>query len=179
MTLKDMLGSSGAAIAALALWFISSAFSMVLLNQIDGIVHGDLYHYGLQFSLSWATGYWALERSIYVILTVSMVFGGVVLGFSVLNRGNEGKPISVHPAKPVNGRISPAMRMDNPVALNINCPSCKKIFTKPLTMLDFSTGKANLVNVCPYCSHILGNAGKAEKDDIHIAGPEKEVIEEE
>jgi hypothetical protein len=26
-------------------------------------------------------------------------------------------------------------------------------------MLDFAGGKTRLVNVCPYCSHVLGSAG--------------------
>ncbi len=35
--------------------------SLVILNaysQIDNIVHGTLYQYGLQFSTAWATPYW-------------------------------------------------------------------------------------------------------------------------
>ncbi len=38
------------------------------------------------------------------------------------------------------------------------CPSCKKAFTQPLVMLDFEGGKSKLVNVCPYCNQVLGNA---------------------
>jgi len=39
-----------------------------------------------------------------------------------------------------------------------SCPKCKKVFGKPLVMLDFSGGKTRLVNVCPYCSFVLGSA---------------------
>lgn len=45
----------------------------------------------------------------------------------------------------------------------ISCPKCKRVFTKPLLMLDFSGGKTRLVNVCPYCNHVLGSA---EKKDV-------------
>ncbi len=38
------------------------------------------------------------------------------------------------------------------------CPSCKKAFTQPLVMLDFEGGKSKLVNVCPYCNQVLGDA---------------------
>lgn len=51
------------------------------------------------------------------------------------------------------------------------CPKCKKVFSKPLTMLDFSHGTTRLVNVCPYCNHILGIADE-EKDLTELAVPE-------
>ncbi len=38
------------------------------------------------------------------------------------------------------------------------CPNCGKVFSKPMVMLDFVGGKTRLVNVCPYCSHVLGEA---------------------
>jgi outer membrane biosynthesis protein TonB len=37
------------------------------------------------------------------------------------------------------------------------CTACKKAFTQPLVMLNFEGGKSKLVNVCPYCSYVLGN----------------------
>jgi len=42
--------------------------------------------------------------------------------------------------------------------LLISCPHCKKVFNRPLVMLDFSSGKTRLVNICPYCNHTLGEA---------------------
>ncbi len=42
--------------------------------------------------------------------------------------------------------------------LLISCPSCTKVFNRPLVMLDFSGGKTRLVNICPYCNHNLGTA---------------------
>jgi uncharacterized Zn-finger protein len=43
------------------------------------------------------------------------------------------------------------------------CPSCRKAFTQPLVMLDFEGGKSKLVNVCPYCNQVLGDAeGKTD-----------------
>jgi hypothetical protein len=59
-------------------------------------------------------------------------------------------------------------------ALIISCPSCKRVFSRPLVMLDFSAGKTRLVNVCPYCNHVLGEAEaerqKSGNDDVHVAG---------
>lgn len=39
--------------------------------------------------------------------------------------------------------------------LLISCPNCTKVFNRPLVMLDFSSGNARLVNICPYCNHNL------------------------
>ena len=37
----------------------------------------------------------------------------------------------------------------------LSCPTCGKTFSRPLVMLDFGDGKTRLVDVCPYCKHIL------------------------
>jgi hypothetical protein len=44
-------------------------------------------------------------------------------------------------------------------------------------MLDFSTGKANLVNVCPYCNHILGRTDKKKPDNIEVLEPERKEVQ--
>jgi hypothetical protein len=49
----------------------ASLFVMLSLNQINYLVHGDLYDYGLQFSYRWAMPYW--------------VFSGIVFGLSWVN----------------------------------------------------------------------------------------------
>jgi len=48
-----------------------SLFAMISLNQINYIVHGDLYSFGLQFSYRWAIPYW--------------LFSGIVFGLSWMN----------------------------------------------------------------------------------------------
>ena len=50
-------------------------------------------------------------------------------------------------------------------ALVISCPNCGKFFTRPLIMLDFSGGKTRLVNICPFCNHVLGEAFNEKKDE--------------
>jgi uncharacterized Zn-finger protein len=57
----------------------------------------------------------------------------------------------------------------------ISCSSCKKVVSKPLVMLDFNSGKAKLVNVCPYCNAILGNA-EQQNDHETIVDLGKEVV---
>jgi uncharacterized Zn-finger protein len=59
----------------------------------------------------------------------------------------------------------------------ISCPSCKKVFGRPLVMLNFEGGKTRLVNVCPYCNHVLGNAENEQtpKSDFQIADEDKKL----
>jgi len=40
----------------------TSLVLMICLSQIDNIVHGTLYSYGLQFSYDWANPYWRLTQ---------------------------------------------------------------------------------------------------------------------
>lgn len=63
--------------------------------------------------------------------------------------------------------------------LTISCPGCKKVFSRPLVMLDFSGGLTKLVNVCPYCNHIFGGAEaedqKSEDDDVQVSSMDEEM----
>jgi hypothetical protein len=51
------------------------------------------------------------------------------------------------------------------MGLLISCPNCNKVFNQPLVMLDFSSGTTRLVNICPFCNHILGEALDSKKND--------------
>jgi uncharacterized Zn-finger protein len=44
-----------------------------------------------------------------------------------------------------------------------SCPNCQKTFTRPLVMLNFEGGKSKLVNVCPYCNEVLGDAEEQDR----------------
>lgn len=59
--------SSGFTSLVLIIMAISSLVSMFLLWQIDGIINGVLYSYGLRFSGEWAVPYWTLALSIFGI----------------------------------------------------------------------------------------------------------------
>jgi hypothetical protein len=43
-----------------------------LLSRLDFIVHGDLYNYGLQFSLEWAGNYWVTYSAAYLYFAIVM-----------------------------------------------------------------------------------------------------------
>jgi hypothetical protein len=56
---------------------------------------------------------------------------------------------------------------DEPVAnveveTGISCPQCGRSFNRPMVKLDFNQGTARLVNVCPVCGHVLGEASGSE-----------------
>ncbi len=160
MTLRDILENSTFIKATLAIWLVSLVFVLILLNRIDGIIHGDLYHYGLQFNLDWASNYWAFMRLIYFFLALPSALTIATLVSGLLRRGSRSSLNSVRETKPSNRRVQD-LKENNMV---IGCPKCKKMFSKPVVMLDFSSGKSKLVNVCPYCNSVLGN----DKEDKNI-----------
>jgi len=51
----------------------ATASAVYTLTQIDQIVHGQLYSYGLTFSLEWANPYWNLLRVTLILLDVVAV----------------------------------------------------------------------------------------------------------
>lgn len=59
----------------------------------------------------------------------------------------------------------------------ISCPKCKKVFSRPLVMLDFGGGKPKLVNVCPYCNQALGSTDEKQSIEygVDLAGEDKRV----
>jgi len=67
------------------------------------------------------------------------------------------------PDQPKETKEKPNMQAGN--GLLISCPTCNKVFNRPLVMLDFSGGKTRLVNICPYCNYNLGSAVEHRKND--------------
>ena len=57
----------------------------------------------------------------------------------------------------------------------IRCVHCGKVFSKPETMLDFSNGKPQLANVCPYCEHVLGRPDEKRPNESVRSEFEEEV----
>jgi uncharacterized Zn-finger protein len=176
MGFKDMLGNSFFMRVVLALWIVSSVFVVFLMGMIDGIVHGELYGFGLQFSYVWASPYWAFVRLVYVCLAVPSFLSVAALVFGFLNRRKTEKRVSKNvEAKPAGAMVQSPRENQNHMV--ISCPSCKRVFGKPLVMLDFSGKKTRLVNVCPYCNHVLGSADEKESDvDVRVGELNKRVI---
>ncbi|UCE95177.1 MAG: hypothetical protein JSV51_05430 [Candidatus Bathyarchaeota archaeon] len=64
--------------AFLILLAAGSLFTMLSLNQINYIVHGDLYNYGLQFSRIWATHYWVFSALVFALCWINITLSIVV-----------------------------------------------------------------------------------------------------
>ncbi len=124
----------------LLLWLVSSVFIIFALTRIDSIVHQELYNFGLRFSYEWANPYWTFTRTIYVCIALP---GAASLGLLLLDVRRKVTPKK----KPT---FHPANRL-----VTVTCPSCKKRFSNALVMYDYSKGKADLVNICPYCNTVL------------------------
>jgi uncharacterized Zn-finger protein len=177
LTWKDLLDNGWFVRVVLVLWLVSAVFVVFLLGRIDWVVHHELYNYGLQFSLEWASYYWSVLRIIYMFLAVPIFLSVAYFGFEVWrffrDRGVAVRRKPLQPSKPVS-RATKALEQNH---MLISCPKCKKVFSKPLVMLDFSSGKTRLVNVCPYCNHVLGSAEEAGKEDVGVFDLEKKKVE--
>lgn len=176
MTLKTFLQGYWLQRIALLVWLVSSAVVMFSMKIIDAIVNGTLYSYGLQFSIVWAQPYWTYARLLYASQFVSIALSGVALFFSFLNKDNSPKPEQkIDKPAPKHEQNVPQQGKTTGNGILISCPNCNKAFGKPLTMLDFSGGKAKLVNVCPYCNTVLGSA-KEEDDSVTIADQDEKLV---
>lgn len=159
----------------LVLWLISTVFVVFLLGRVDWIVHHELYNYGLQFSFEWASEYWGALRMIYVFLAVPVFLSVAYFGLEIWRFAKVGgaralRAEAPRPIAPLRTRKKERIAEQN--YMLISCPKCKRVFSKPLVMLDFSTGKSRFLNVCPYCNFVLG-WGEAEKDHVGLLDLEK------
>jgi uncharacterized Zn-finger protein len=172
MSLESLLKSHWLARIVIVLWLVSAILIIFLFKKIDGIVHGDLYNFGLQFSFDWASPYWTFSRLIFVCLGLPMTLSLLVLGLDLF-RSNADKHVIKQEEKSVDAH-SEGLRENN---MFISCPGCRKVFSRPLVIIDFSGGKPKLVNVCPYCNHVLGCADEGESNsDMQLVDMEKKLV---
>jgi DNA-directed RNA polymerase subunit RPC12/RpoP len=188
-------------IVALLIWIASAAVGIYVLTRFDALVHGQLYDFGLQFDHAWADAYYSYTQLMYITLGVpiALSFVSIMIGFkSITEKAPASAPKltpklvqpqpqpvvrpqpqqAVHPQPQQVARqeIKPKIKENNNTAAS-SCPKCKKVFSRPLVMLNYENGKNKLVNVCPYCSHTLGNAEntQASKSDFQIADADKKL----
>jgi uncharacterized Zn-finger protein len=192
MGLRSLSNNNWVYRVVLVTWMISALLIIFLLNNIDSIVHGDLYNYGLQMNTEWANPYWTYLRLNYVLLGVPMVLSLCAIAISFIRKNErvvesvakpqpkpqrvvckEQKPKEISSSSSDNGNA--VLREDG--TMLISCPNCKKVFSRPLVMLNFEGGKTKLVNVCPYCNHVLGNAENEQtsKSEFQIADEDKKL----
>lgn len=137
---------------------ISNIFVLYFLLRIDYIVHNQLYSYGLHFSLDWAASYWAFLNVIFAFLAVPIILSVAYFGLEVLRFIKRGKVVQQASVEATDKPAVKSVKTEETNHMLVNCPKCRRVFSKPLVMLDFTDGKTKLVNVCPYCNHVLGCA---------------------
>jgi hypothetical protein len=154
----------------------------LLLFQVDGIVHGLLYEHGLVFDYDWAVPYWTFERSTMMFLVAMMGVNAcsMYLLFTSTRTHSQSsesgltlsapeqaksKTINEETSTP-KGRKAKIDMEDTGVeivALPMVCKKCSKVFTQPLCMFDFKSGKPRLINVCPYCNAVIAVAADSQR----------------
>jgi uncharacterized Zn-finger protein len=171
MTLKTFLQGSSFQRLVLLAWIGSSAVVIISQKGIDAIVHGTLYGYGLQFSTAWAQPYWNYADALYYTQYFCLSLSMVALFFSFLKKSDGKEQVPKTPVKALEP--AHARQETNGRGIVISCSACHKVVSKPLVMLDFSGGKARLVNVCPYCNAILATAEEKKPPETIVDPGEK------
>ncbi len=194
MGLKRMLSSKWLIRLVLISWIICAVSIFVVFKNMELIVHGKLYSYGLVFSPDWADSYRILSWLIYLCLGLPMALSGLALVSIFLKVEEAPKEENIIPQRigPPPGVVkveSPQIAREVPESVGngndvsndggISCPNCKKVFGRALVMLDFRGGKNRMVSVCPYCNSVLGYTGeeKAENESFNVTTPDKENIQ--
>jgi hypothetical protein len=194
MDLKRMLRGTWFTRLVLISWIISAVSIFIVFKNMELIVHGQLYSYGLVFSADWADPYRVCTWLIYLCLGLPMALSGLALVTSFLKVEKlsvQKNAVSQKLKQPqrVPKVESPQVAKEAPKRVtNVNgvrngnglsCPSCKKVFGRALVMLDFHNGKNQLVSVCPYCNHVLGNKvdEKSSDETFHVIGPDEKIIQ--
>jgi hypothetical protein len=172
MTVKGFLQGSWFQRIVLLVWITCAVLVFYSQKTIDSIVNETLYAYGLQFNEAWHQPYWIYANILYYSQYVCLALSAVALVSGFKKKAavmKEAPKIVEEPPK-----SEPVHEEANGRGIVISCSSCKRVVSKPLAMLDFSGGKAKLVNVCPYCNAVLGTAEKQDDQDV-IVDPGKEV----
>lgn len=63
-----------------SLIIIINVIAIFIFRQIDTLINGELYNYGLQFDTHWATEYWRYSN----LLPQLLIFGAISAGFSAI-----------------------------------------------------------------------------------------------
>jgi hypothetical protein len=177
---------------ALISWIIGAVSVFVIFKNIELIVHGQLYNYGLTFSTDWASPFLFYTLLIYVCLGLPMALSGVALIFSFYREAKTPEKRPMVQQKVRMPQQAPRVAAQSPVrepppkvvvengSGGISCPHCHKVFSRALVMLDFRGGKHKLVSVCPYCNYVLGNTSEQKRADVNLqvnnsANPDEKV----
>ena len=76
------LSALSAVLISMAAGSLASMFSLTQINQI---VHGELYNFGLQFSYRWALPYWLYSGIVFGLSWISISLS-IVVAFYIFNK---------------------------------------------------------------------------------------------
>ena len=167
MGLKRVLSGSWFIRLIMISWIICAVAIYVLFKNMELIVHGQLYYYGLISSPDWADPYRIYTWLIYISLIVPTTLSGIALVSSFFKVEKLPQKRSAVPqrTRPPQGNVkmeprptfTEVIQRDETGNSNgISCPQCKKVFREALVMLEFRNGNNRMVSVCPYCNYVLG-----------------------
>ena len=185
MGLKCMLRGKWFTRLVIISWIICAVSILVVFKNMELLVHGQLYYYGLVFSPDWADPYRILTWLIYLCLGLPLATSGLALVSSFLKVEEAPKKENIVPQRigPPRGVVkagAPQIAKEVPRRVEdgngvsdvggISCPNCKRVFGRALIMLDFRDGKNRLVSACPYCNYVLGHTSeeKAANENFHV-----------
>jgi hypothetical protein len=185
MSLKCMLSGKGFTRVVLISWIVCAVSIFVIFKNMELIVHGQLYYYGLVFSPEWADPYRIFTWLLFLCLGLPMTLTGLALvsSFVKVEEVPEKKNVVLQRLGPPRGVVKVGSHQINKVPMGvgngnggdsnegISCPNCKRVFGRALVMLDFRGGKNRMVSVCPYCNTFLEYASeeKATNDSFQMS----------
>jgi len=195
MDFKSLLNNNWLDRVIIVAWILSAVLVIFMLTNLDVLVNGTLYNFGLQFSNEWGQPYWLYLRLSYAFLGVSSGLGLTALAIGFYRSKNAATETSAVALENNNkNRIAEKTRKIKKIeqkpkrklskeennSMIISCPNCKKVFGRPLVMLNFEGGKTKLVNVCPYCNNSLDQTNTDENSDaeFHIQGQDKSASDQ-
>jgi len=203
MGLASMLTGKWFSRLVLVSCIVCSVAIYFVFKNMEFIVHGQLYYFGLIFDAEWADSYRVFTWLLFVFLGVPTALSSLALASSFFIRANLSERERIVPQKtgPPRGvtkvgyigsqQSRPVQqshqaqesvrktntRVDNGNCVGISCPDCKKVFGRALVMLDFRSGSNRMVSVCPYCNHVLGYTSEEKtRDDGFVVGSQDKKI---
>jgi hypothetical protein len=164
MDLKRMLRGSWFIRLVLASWMVCAVSVIVLFKNMELIVHGELYYYGLIFNPAWADPYRLLTWLVYCFLGIPLVLSGIALVSSFFNV-EEAKKKDI----PVLQRVGPPWGIIKRDSLRVikdvpgRVESVKELpgkveFAKETPKLSQSVKTVDNGTSCPHCNKIFGRA---------------------
>ncbi|KON32359.1 MAG: hypothetical protein AC479_07590 [miscellaneous Crenarchaeota group-6 archaeon AD8-1] len=69
----------------LAILITIEIICLIFLSNIDKIINGDLYNYGLQFDIAWAYNYWLYKDLALISVITSIALSGTLISILLLN----------------------------------------------------------------------------------------------